>query len=201
MKNVMPFVPYGSASVLGRTGATRVLVRLHFRTSVDARAYINPSLGGRAIFRRIHELSNVSPLLVNLSQVLGTELLVHLKLLLCPVFLAGVNVSLPQPVMDIRQVRAKLEGTLVLRNRLRIFILVRVEISQLQARLSEFRIERNRLLQQSFDLLRVQSGILGPLSLPQTHRIVIGGSRVLRLKFRKTAETLDDLIRLARRAV
>src|ERR1700716_649137 len=101
MKNVMPFVPYVGASVLARAGATRVLVRLHFRTSVDARAYIIPSLGGRAIFRRIHELSNVSPLLVNLSQVLGTELLVHLKLLLCPVFLAGVNVSLPQPVMDI----------------------------------------------------------------------------------------------------
>src|ERR1700675_4202990 len=42
MKSVMPFVPYVGASVLARAGATRVLVRLHFRTSVDARAYIKP---------------------------------------------------------------------------------------------------------------------------------------------------------------
>ena len=68
-------------------------------------------------------------------------------------------------------------------------------------RFSQFGIERNRLRKQRFDLMEIEAGVLGPLSLPQTHCIVIGSPGIGRLQFRKSAEALDDLIRLLRRTV
>src|SRR5258708_15533465 len=56
MKCVMPFVPYVGASVLARAGATRVLVRFHFCTSVCARAYIKPITS-----RTAHPSPNIRP--------------------------------------------------------------------------------------------------------------------------------------------
>ena len=45
--------------------------------------------------------------------------------------------------------------------------------------------------------MEIQARILRPLALPQTHRVVVEGPRIARLKFRETAETLDDFRSLA----
>ena len=57
------------------------------------------------IFRRIHKLPNFRPLFIQIRQVLRAELLIHGKLCLCSVLLAGVHVGLAQPVMRVREIR------------------------------------------------------------------------------------------------
>src|SRR5215469_7068106 len=65
----------------------------------------------------------------------------------------------------------------------------------------KFRIKRNRLLQQRFNLVPVQTWIFCSLPLPKTHCVVVVGMRIGRLQFRKAFEALDHLIGLAGRAV
>ena len=49
--------------------------------------------------------------------------------------------------------------------------------------------------------MEIEARVLCPLSLPQTHCIVVVSPGIGRLQFRKTAKALDDLIRLLRRTV
>src|SRR5215469_5223660 len=65
----------------------------------------------------------------------------------------------------------------------------------------EGRIERNGLFEKRLDLLKVEIGILGTLSFPQAHCVVVVCASVGGLKFGKTAESLDHFVGLARGAV
>src|ERR1700680_2975743 len=126
---------------------------------------------------------------------------INRKLFLGAVFLSDADVGLPQAVADIGQVRIELAGFLIFRYGVGILVLVGVEIAQLQVYLRRLWIQRQRCFQQRFDLMEVKAGIFRSLSLPQTHGVVVVGARVSRLKFRKTAESLDHFLRLAGRTV
>src|SRR5882762_8537087 len=105
--------------------------------------------------------------------MLFPELLVDRKFFLGEVFLSGANVSLPKAVAHVRQLWIEFSSRLVFRNRISKLGLVGVEIAQLQMRLGGLRVQGQGFLQECFDLVEVQSGILGSLALPQTHGVVI----------------------------
>src|SRR5580692_8203054 len=65
----------------------------------------------------------------------------------------------------------------------------------------KFGIKRNGLLEERFDLMEIEAGVLRPSPLPQTHRIVVRGVCIVRLQFRKTREPLYDFISMARRTI
>src|SRR6476661_6334885 len=69
---------------------------------------LKSSLRGLPAFRRIDELPDVRPLLIDLRQMLGPESLIHLQLCLRKFRLLGVHISLAQPVVHVRQVRTQL---------------------------------------------------------------------------------------------
>ena len=72
---------------------------------------------------------------------------------------------------------------------------------ELQLGVGERGVERNRFREQRFDLVEIEAGILGALSLPQAHRVVVEGAPVARLELGETAEPLDDFVGLAGRTV
>ena len=79
--------------------------------------------------------------------------------------------------------------------------LIGIQISQLQVRVGELGIELHRLLQQRFDLMKIEGRVLSALPLPQTHRVIIVRLCVVRLQLGESSEALDDLIGLRRRTV
>src|SRR5467141_1592679 len=102
---------------------------------------------GRGILRRINKLTNFGSLLVEVGQVLFAGSLIDLELLLGADFLAGSNVRLAQPVVSVGEIGIEFKRTHILGDGAGIFILVGVEIAQLQVRFCEPGIERQRVLQ------------------------------------------------------
>ncbi len=80
-------------------------------------------------------------------------------------------------------------------------MLVSIEIAQLHMRFGHCWIERYYLLQQRLDLAQVEAGVFCPLTLPQTHRVIVNCQRIVGLQFRKTAKALDYVVRLIGRAL
>ena len=92
--------------------------------------------------------------------------------------------------MGIRKIRIQFECAHILGNGLVIFMLVGVEIAQLHVGFGKLLIECDRLLQQGLDRLKIEAGVFSPLSLPQTHRVIVLRQRIAGLKLRITAESL-----------
>src|SRR5450631_1689198 len=121
--------------------------------------------GGRS-FRRIHELLNLRSFLVDLGHMLRSLPLVDVEFRLSAILLANPNIVLPKTIVSIWKIGIELQRTLVLRDRLVVFMLVSIEISQLNMRFGKRRIESNRLLQQRLNLTHIKVGIFCALSLP-----------------------------------
>ena len=121
---------------------------------------------GWGILRRINKLPNFRSLLVEIGEVLFAEPLIHLELLLGAVLFAGANVSLAKTIVSVSKIGIELKRADILPDGLDIFILVGVEIAELQVRFRKFGVERQRFVQQGFDLMEIQAGILGALALP-----------------------------------
>src|ERR1700722_16276304 len=158
-------------------------------------------LARRAVLCAIDKLTDFRPLLFQILQVLLTNPLINLELLLRQRFLAGTNVGLPQTIVGVGKIGVQLEGPHILWNGLGILTLVGVKIAQLQVRLGKLGIKIERILKQSLNLTEVKAGILRPLSFPQTHRVVVEGLGIARLEFRESAESLYAVVGLARRTV
>src|SRR5438445_1576649 len=118
------------------------------------------------ILSRINKLPNFGALLVQVGEVLFAEPLIDLKLLLGAILFSGADISLAKTIVSVSKIGIELEGARILRDGLGVFILVGVEIAQLQVRFPKFGIERQRFAEQGFDLAKIQAGILGALALP-----------------------------------
>src|SRR5437660_10276480 len=127
---------------------------------------VKSRFSGGGILCRINKLPNLRALLLEVGQMLLANFLVDLELLLGAAFFAGANIRLPQTVVSVGQIGIEFQRALILRNRFYIFILVGVEIAQLQVSFRELRIELQRLSEQRFDLMQIPAGILGPPALP-----------------------------------
>src|SRR6266850_1062975 len=97
--------------------------------------------------RRINKLTNFRSLFVEIGQVLFTDSLIDLELLLGAAFFAGSNVRLPQAIVSVSEIGIESKRMQILGDGARIFVLVGVEIAQLQVRFGELGIERQRVLQ------------------------------------------------------
>ena len=111
-------------------------------------------LGGRRGFGVIDKLLDLRSFLIDLREMLGALLLVDIKLGLRLVFLADVNVILPEAVVSIGKIGIELKGAKVLRDRFLPFMLVGVEVAELEMRLGQRFVEGDRLLKQRLDGLR-----------------------------------------------
>src|SRR6266571_679489 len=168
-----------------------------------ARRYSKPSPEGKSrpgmiSLDRVNELPDFCTLLVHIGQVLFIKLLVDMKFLLGQVFLPEVNVGLAEPVMGVGNVRVEAQGLEIFRHRVFVAALLGVQVSELKRRLAESGIEGRSFLQEGLDLVEQCDGAFRPLALPQTHPIVIGGSRVTGLALGEAREVRDDLVGLAR---
>ena len=77
--------------------------------------------------------------------MLRPQLLIHLKLFLRFILLSGVYISLPEPIVRVGEIWFIVQCLTIFGNRLRLLRLVRVKISQLQMRLGELGVKRDRL--------------------------------------------------------
>ena len=68
-------------------------------------------------------------MLVEIGQVLFADFLVDLELLLGADFFAGSNVRLAQPVMSVGKIGIEFERAQILRDSIRIFVLIGEEIA------------------------------------------------------------------------
>ncbi len=108
--------------------------------------------------------------------------LIDFEFSLGAILLPDMNVVLAQAVMGVGKIRIQFECSRILRNRLGIFMLVSVEIAQLHVCFGKLRIKCYRLLQQGLHLAKIEAGIFRPLSLPQTHGVVVQRQRIAGLK-------------------
>src|SRR5260221_774169 len=119
------------------------------------------------ILSSIDELADFRSLPVQVCEVLLAQFLVGLELFLSFVLFAHVHVGLAKTIVRVRQIGIYFESTLVLGNCNKIFVLIRIEIAELQVGVGEGRIEGVGFLQQGVDLRHVQTRILRALPFPE----------------------------------
>src|ERR1700722_17944935 len=98
------------------------------------RSLIGVRIGGRRCLGRIDELLNLCSFLVDFGHVLCALLLVNVEFCLGAILLANMNIVLSQAVMGVWKVGIHLERLRIFRNGLRIFMLLGIEIPQLDVR-------------------------------------------------------------------
>src|SRR2546429_4742397 len=103
--------------------------------------------------------------------MLFAEPLINLKLLLGAVPVAGANISLAEAIVSVGKIGTEFQRARILGDGLGIFILVGVEIAQLQVRLRELGVDRQRFAQQRFDLMKIEIRILGTRSEEHTSEL------------------------------
>ena len=97
--------------------------------------------------------------------MLRAELLIERKLGLREIFLICADVGLAQAIVRVGQIGIQRDGAFVVGDRFGVVRLVGVEIAELKLRFGERRIERDRFLEQRFDFVQIDAGILRALSL------------------------------------
>ncbi len=118
-------------------------------------------------------IADFGSFLVEFSHVLRPKALIDCKFLLCAILLPGVHIVLAEAVMGVGKIGIQFQRSLVLGDGLRVLMLVGVEIAQLHMRFGHRGVERYHFLQQRLDLAQVEARVLCPLSLPQTHRVIV----------------------------
>ena len=98
-------------------------------------------LAGWRRFGRINELLDFCSFLVDFSQMLGAEALIHFEFCLGTIFLADMNIVLSQAVMGVRKIGIHFERLGVFRNGFCIFMLIGIEVTQLDVCFSKFGIK------------------------------------------------------------
>ena len=81
------------------------------------------------------------------------------------------------------------------------FVLIGVEIAQLEVRFGHVGVDDERFLEQGFDLKEIESGIFFALPFPQAQGVVVESAGVVGLKFGKAAESFNDFVGLGRRTI
>src|SRR5947209_6543737 len=107
------------------------------------------------VLKREHELLDLAAPLFGVCDLPPMQAFVQRELLLGALLVLGADQSLSQTVVRVWQSGVKLDGPLVLADRVRIPALVGIERPQLQVRVGERRIERGSFFEQRLDLVHV----------------------------------------------
>src|SRR5258707_6877139 len=143
-----------------RRGVNEVKERQHSFLSYSS------LLHSRSILRRIHKLTDICSLLIQIGQMLCAKLLIHLELLLREVLLARSDICLAQSIVRVGKVGVQFQRASIFGNCCSKVSLVRAEVSHLEVSLGKGRISGDRSLQDRLNLFEVQIGILSPLPFP-----------------------------------
>src|SRR5580698_11280910 len=115
-------------------------------------------LAGRAVLRTIDKLTDFRPLFFKILQVLLTNPLINLELLLRQRLLAGTHVGLAQTIVGVGKIGVQFERPHILWNGLGILTLVGVKIAQLQVGFGKLRVKIESILEKRLDLAEIQAG-------------------------------------------
>jgi len=149
---------------------------------------------GLRILSGIDELADFRALPVQVCEVLLAQFLVGLELFLSFVLFAHVHVGLAKTIVRVSRIGIYFESTLVFWNCIAIFVLIRIEIAELQVRVGEGRIESVGFLQQRIDLRQVETRILRAFPFPEAHGVVILRAAIVGLLVREAVKARDDLV-------
>ncbi len=133
--------------------------------------------------------------------MLFAKLLINLKFSLSKIALIGANVSLTKAIANVRKIGAEFASLEIFGDRFGKFVLIGVEIAQLEVRFGHVGVDGDRFLEQGVDLKEIESGIFFALPFPQAQGVVVLSTGVVGLKFGKAAESLNDFVGLGRRAI
>src|SRR5215472_15475811 len=100
---------------------------------LNTRSYFVKSLPccGR-LLGGVDKLPYIRPLLVEICHMLRAQLLVCRKLLLRAIFLSSMDVGLSETVVAVREVSVEFQSLRILRDRVAILALIRIQVAKLQ---------------------------------------------------------------------